>query len=278
MLSLRFLLGLLCLALVAVSLPATSLVSAAPTAIELNRRGLDAAQASPPNHGSAFTLFQAAYLAARAELRKQRRELTKLLKLEEAQDRAAHGGLALTGAAAEADPEDTFKRILALRTSVISARGEVVQYLNNLAVTEMRRGRLTESRAILYGARKILPNNADIERNIVEVEGILRKNGNGRLEKFEDASEDDENEAAGEEEDAPADDEAPAEDADDGPPRKRRPLPTPTGSHQHKPSNKRLLTALDRKRRPNTNPREKFPRIHISHLQLPENEQYRRGL
>jgi len=38
------------------------------------------------------------------------------------------------------------------------------------------------------------------------------------------------------------------------------------------------LTALDMPRRPNTNPREKLPRIHISHMYLDENEVYRSGL
>lgn len=270
---------LLLLALVALS--ALALCHAADSQ-SLNEEGLRVAQANPPDFPRAARLFNQAVEAERSTLRSLRRDVRDELALLDA---------AAESSGSEVD-EESSDRLLSLRADIRASKDRLANYLNNAGVTAMRENKLRTARRILLEAQRVRPQHVDVERNLEEVDDLLAQIANnssrGKKKRRAREEEDEEEEMHDEDEEiskpkkkngkkkqglsSPQD--------DDGPPRKRRPQPMPaaaTNGAKDEKKRRSRLPAMDRPRRPNTNVRAPFPRIHIDHLYWPENEQYALG-
>jgi hypothetical protein len=288
---------LLALALVSLTLAPVSGGSAASSR-SLNSRALAAAQSDPADMPEAVRLFRAAFVAERRTLRARRRELRDQLDKEFEEREEA-------GEEQEDEAEESTK-VASLRAEIRMSKAAMSEFLNNQGVSEMRQSHFNKARKLLKQALHLTPDNANAQGNLAEVNKLAkstarraeddeedrprrkskkskknkRKNKKGKSKKRKSQKRrDDEDEEEEVKEDSKAKEtksDKPADDVYDRP-SKRRPQREPEAKPEQDAKRKKRPTALDRVRRPNTNDNKKFPRVHIAHLNFPENEIYASG-
>ena len=220
----------------------------------------------------AADLFHRAFIQEKKQLRTLRQQLHQQLDEDEDRYIAEHGD--------DADlydmPESSDAK--SLRAKIRHSKLACSEYLNNEGVTEMRMGYLKTARRLFERALRLTPDSVNAKDNLKESKELIKrknhrdatkkkkkkrsnKRKNKKKSKKSKSKKSSSNKTDAEVYDRPA---------------KRRPQRDIVTDNPDLPRPK-VPTALDRVRRPNTNPREKLPRVHIKHLDLPENAPYKNG-